>query len=137
MTTRFDYVFSYWLFTWYILYELKIIRYNPKLGLSIGLIVNLIELIIMFYYNYNNYYIILFIVINSIIKLIPLWRLKDINYKKQDIDILLFIFIIYIIWLLYNNININHITTIDDIKNNKPFTPLIYLLNKNENIIIK
>ena len=130
MTKRFDYIFSYWLFIWYILYELKLIKYNPKLGITIGLIINLLELILMFYYNYNNYYIILFILINIIIKLIPLWRLKYINYKKHDINILLFIFIIYIIWLLYNNINMNDITFIDDIKNNKPFTPIIHYLTK-------
>ena len=126
MIKRFDYLFSYWLFTWYILYELKIIKYNPKLGLTIALIVNLLELLIMFYYNYN--YIILFILINFTIKLIPLWRLKDIKYETTDINILLYVFIIYIIWLIYNNINITDINFIDDIKNNKPFSPLIYYL---------
>jgi len=130
MIKRFDYLFSYWLFAWYILYELKIVKYNPKLGLTIAVIVNLLELIIMFYYNYN--YILLFILINFTIKLIPLWRLKDIIYEEHDIYILLYIFLIYITWLLYNNINIYDITFIDDIKNNKPFTPLIiYYLSIN------
>ena len=124
MIKRIDYLFSYWLFTWYILYELKIIEYNPKLGLTIAVIVNLLELLIMVYYNYK--YIILFILINFTIKLIPLWRLKDIKYETHDINRLLYVFIIYIIWLIYNNFTINDINFIDDIKNNKPFTPLIY-----------
>jgi hypothetical protein len=31
---RFDYVFSYWIFIWYLFYELKWTSYNPKLALS-------------------------------------------------------------------------------------------------------
>ena len=128
MIKRFDYLFSYWLLGWYILYELKIIKYNPKIGLILAVIVNLLELLIMFYYNYNRNYIILFILINFTIKLIPLWRLKNKKTGKRDINMLIYIFIIYIIWLVYNKINISDMNFIEDIKNNKPFSPLLYYL---------
>ena len=39
---RFDFIFSYWIFIWYILYELKIVSYNPKGALVFALVENLI-----------------------------------------------------------------------------------------------
>ena len=39
MIARFYYVFSFWLYFWYILFELKITKYNPKFGLQIAVFV--------------------------------------------------------------------------------------------------
>lgn len=37
---RLDYVFSYWIFAWYLLYIAKITKYNPKFVLILGIIEN-------------------------------------------------------------------------------------------------
>ena len=43
---RFDQIFSYWIFVWYLLYVLGVISYNPKFALIIGVITNLFVLLI-------------------------------------------------------------------------------------------
>jgi hypothetical protein len=134
MIARFDYVFSFWLYFWYILFELKITKYNPKFGLQIAVFVNLIIIISMFYYKNDIINIILFILINTIIKIIPLWRLRNTKYNDKDKSFLYILFIVYIFWLQYNSLRIQDFTFWDNIKNNKPFSPVITtmysLLNK-------
>jgi len=131
MIERIDFILSYWIFFWYLLYELKIIKYNPKLALSIALILNIIPLSLMIYYKNNILHILLLLVINYIIKVIPLLRLKNnkINYY-EDIYIIGIIIIFYILWLLFNNVNIKNFNFIEDIKLNKPFSPIIIFISK-------
>ena len=35
---RIDFIFSYWLFFWFLLYKFNITNYNPYIGLIIGLL---------------------------------------------------------------------------------------------------
>lgn len=122
---RLDYVFSYWIFTWFILYYFKIIKYSPLLFLLIATIQNFI-LFFIYIYNFiihNSYYnffkLIAFIVINFFIKVLPLYYIIKIennvktieeliklilSIKKEEILISLYLFIIYIIWLFINNV---------------------------------
>ena len=132
MIIRFDYVFSYWIFAWYILYELKIVDYNPKFALLLGIIENIIILLFMFYYNNSLIYIFLFCVINFFIKVIPLWRLRNINYDNYDIIASIGLFIIYFGWLVFNRVNISVMikNSVDSIKNNKTNMPFIYYVSK-------
>ena len=48
---RFDLVYSYWIFAWYLLYIFKIIPYNPKLVLIIGVVENFLGLIFTYFLN--------------------------------------------------------------------------------------
>jgi hypothetical protein len=132
MIIRFDYVFSYWIFAWYILYELKIVDYNPKFALLLGIIENIIILLFMFYYNNSLIYIFLFCVINFFIKVIPLWRLRNINYDNYDIIASIGLFIIYFGWLVFNRVNISVMikNSVDSIKNNNTNMPFIYYVSK-------
>ena len=57
MSTRIDFTFSYWIFAWFILYQLNIIKYNPKIFLILASIENLILLFMMIYYKNNIKYI--------------------------------------------------------------------------------
>ena len=113
-----DLIFSYWIFTWYVLYELKITNYSPKLALIIGLISNIILLFLMIFYNNNIINILLFCVIQIFIKIIPLWRLR--NNNIYDFKALAILFIIYMVWLFINNTNIYILNKVkmDNIKNN-------------------
>ncbi len=99
---RVDFILSYWIFVWWILYMLGIIEYIPKLFLIIGLITNIIALIIKMKNAYVNKYI--FIIVVIITKIIPLYTLKntEINFF-QDLSIIIIICIIYLFWLYVNN----------------------------------
>ena len=131
---RFDYVFSYWIFIWFIGYKLHIIPYNPKLFLSIALLENLFYLWLMFYYHNSSLYILLFVLLNVVIKVLPLlllWNTPTIS-KIQDILFGLFLILFYFIWLVINKVNIiqSLFSSYNGIKNNKPVTPFIYYVSK-------
>jgi len=132
MIERFDFVFSYWIFAWFILYELKITQYNPKIALIIGLLINVIELSTMIYYKNSFSNIFLFSIINFMLKVVPIWILRKTEYKIIDIYADIGLFIIYLFWLFINNINIRRESTniVDKIKHNKPVGPLMYYINK-------
>ena len=100
---RIDFIFSYWIFAWYLLYEFKYINYSPKLALIFGLISIIFDLLLMIIYNNNIINILLFCFIQLFIKIIPLWRLR--NNKIYDLKSLSIIFIIYMVWLYINNTN--------------------------------
>ena len=132
MIPRFDFVFSYWIFIWYVLYQYKIVDYNPKFALFIALIHNLIRLIIMIYFNNSMIHLLLFIVIQLCIKVYPLWSLRNVSSSSRDIYAMIGLFIIYNLWLWLNNENIVHLhkTTYQSIRENKISTPIIYLVDK-------
>jgi hypothetical protein len=132
MEERFDFVFSYWIFAWYLLYEFGITSFNPKIALTIGLINNAFAFIIMIYFKNSLINIFLFLLINLFIKIIPLWRLINTKYQLIDIYATMILFILYLLWMELNNIKY---TTF--MKNNyKRLTnggeggPLTYYLNR-------
>ena len=122
---RLDYVFSYWIFVWFILYYYKIIKYSPLFILLIAIIENFF-LFIIHIFNFiidNSYYnffkLIVFIFINFFIKVLPLYYIIKIEnnvktieefikliklIKKDDILMSLYLLIFYIIWLFINNV---------------------------------
>lgn len=122
-----DFILSYWLFTWYILYVCGVIKYNPKLFLILGLIENIIQLILKIIHKNTTISIISFIIINTIIKVIPiltLWN-KQIHLK-EDIFIGMSVTAIFLLWLLYNKkLDIKYLISIiqngGDIESIPPF----------------
>lgn len=96
---------SYWILAWYVLYMLKLTTYNPKIWLIIVTIgMGLISLIILNSGNYNAFITcILFIIV---IKLIPLWTIRNTKILMRDFYVGLILFIIYYIWIMYNDTNI-------------------------------
>jgi hypothetical protein len=124
---RFDLVFSYWLFTWYVFYIFKIVKYNPKWGLTIGIIENIGLLCLMFYYKNSWINIFLFCFINFFIKILPLWSIRNTKYDMNGIFSFFGLFIIYLIWLLLNNIPLDIKKSYNWVKKQDagPFTILI------------
>ena len=94
ITNRGDFVFSFWIVAWYILYELKITKYNPKIAIIIALIVNSMMLSMMIYFNNSWINILSFFFINFVIKVLPLIRLQNTEYKWIDFYALVVLFII-------------------------------------------
>ena len=123
---RFDFVFSYWIFTWYIFYMLKLVKYNPKWALTIGLIENTFALALMFFYKNSFINIFLFCFINLFIKVIPLWSLRKTKYEINGIYSLIILFCIYLLWLKINNFDLKNIEWIDYIKKNNDLGPFTY-----------
>lgn len=132
---RMDFVFSYWIYIWYLLYELKITRFSPKFPLIIGLIDNIIMLLFMLLYGTHYKTILYFIIINIIIKIIPLYNLKNDKIIIKDIYFTVILFVIFIFWLHINKENLigNLKLIYDSLLYNKGTTPFISFLSKLKN----
>jgi hypothetical protein len=130
-----DLVFSYWIYFWYILYVFKFTTFSPKFPLIIGLIDNLIMFIMMLLYGTSYRTIFYFIIINTLIKILPLYYLCKEPIKIRDIYFTIILFSVFILWLhlnkqsLIGNIKIIHNSLL--YCENK--TPFMALMNKIKN----
>jgi len=129
---RADLVFSYWIYTWFILYEFNFTEYSPKFPLILGVIDNLIMLILMLLYGTSGRTIFYFIVINTLIKVLPLYYLRNEPIKLNDIYFTLGLFLLFVFWVhlneqsLVGNIKLIH----DSLLYGKDQTPFMALLKK-------
>lgn len=132
MQSRFDFVFSYWIFVWSLLYNNKLVSYNPKFALFIALFANIIKLFTMIYYKNSLIYIVLFILIQLCIKIYPLWTLRNTSIGIPEILSSIVVFIIFNFWLWLNNESLIELTKKghEAVKQNKINTPLIYSIDK-------
>ena len=114
---RFDYVFSYWLFAWYLVYEFGLVPFNPLPFLAIAAIVNLFELLLGYVGTPG-----LFILINIFIKIIPIYSLRGIPVRMTDIYAGFAYVLLYLSWMFLNGEDIIKIRTpfIDLIKDKFP-----------------
>jgi len=74
-------LFSTWIFIWFILYYLRITNINPLLYIIIAFIYGLIGVIVLIYKQVSIIPIIIFLLINIIMKLIPLYILLNSSRK--------------------------------------------------------
>jgi hypothetical protein len=132
MNIRLDFGFSYWLFIWYILYQLKFTLYNPKIGLLLALLENVITLLAMVYYKNKLLYIIVFCLLNTFIKVIPIWTLWNTAYKWSDFYAAIALFLVFSIWLSIHNLNFIklEIDMFSEIKKGNPSGPATYYAEK-------
>ena len=127
-----DFILSYWIFAWYILYMITLVKANPKLMLILAIIENIFTL--WYIYGYatieNLIYFILVFILTKIIPLATIWNTRII---KRDILVSLCVVIAYILWIYLNNAQIN-ITTVQSLRENRNETPGIYLFHKIKNV---
>ena len=133
---RIDLVFSYWIYLWFILYIFKYTIYSPKFALTLGLLDNIVLLFLMFTLGTSVKTIIWFIIINTLIKIMPLYYLRTEPYKMKDVYFTMGLFLIYIIWLHINNQSlVGNIKMIHDSLlygiNETPFMNLLSKIEKN------
>ena len=107
-----DLIFSYWIYLWYILYIFKVLKYNPKFAIICGMIENLIIFLLMCIYNTKKILVVLFIIMFFILKLIPLYTIWNDNIKlNDDIKNTSLLFIIYLVWIHLNKLNLTDALT--------------------------
>ncbi len=105
-------IFSYWLFVWFVLFYVGIIKENPLLFLCIGYVIVIIEMIYLISKKTSTYNIKKFFIINIIIKLFPILIILltspiKINLYK-DIKFGLIVILIYVIVMNILGINIKN-----------------------------
>jgi len=132
---RADLVFSYWIYLWYILYAFRITSFSPKFPLTLGLIDNIIMLVLMLLYGTSERTIFYFILINTLIKVVPLYYLRNEKIRMKDIWFTILLFIIFVLWLYLNNQSLigNMKLIYDSLLYGKDKTPFMALLNKIKN----
>ena len=127
---RIDFIFSYWILVWFILYYFfNWKEYNPLFLLIIGLIVNL-YMLINYIINENYYKGILFSFVNFFIKILKIYLLLDIKIKIKDIIFSLLLFIFFLFY--YKIINFNYLNQIKkkNYSTKEIDHPTMYFLNK-------
>jgi len=126
-----DFIFSYWIFVWYLLYISKIVIYNPKIFLFLGMIEGILIFCILLskipLLSVFKYFIVI-----SVIKLIPYFTIRNHAIYYKDIVFSLFLFVIYHIWLFVNGQNMIGIyeNLYNSFVHNKQDTPGYILVNR-------
>jgi hypothetical protein len=127
-----DLVFSYWIYVWFLLYFFQCTNYSPKFALLIGLIDNIVMLLLMILFGTTMTAIINFVIINTIIKIVPLYYLRKERIVIKDIYFTCILFLLFVIWIhlnkqtLVGNLKIVH----DSLLYGQNRTPLMSLLSK-------
>jgi hypothetical protein len=135
---RVDYVFSYWIFGWFMLYYVGITRYNPFFALLVSLIENILLLILMIYYGVSIKSILSFILINFFIKVLPVIYLIKTKIILRDVIVTCILFLIYLVWLYINNkrtIFRVQKEIYNSLINEKSETPIMYMMDKLEKYV--
>ena len=135
MLIRPDFIFSYWIFAWFLLYFFKVTEYNPKYLLLLGVFENLMTIILGLYYKTSIVYIIYFIFITIVMKIIPLylsWNNKN-NFTSLQKDLIasVSVFVLYSFWLYFNGTDVVSIQrrVVDSIIEEKNETPILWAIN--------
>jgi hypothetical protein len=105
---RLDFLFSYWIFFWYILYISGLTHFNPKFALIIAIIHNVCLLIMMIYLKVSEEFIIKFVILMFLIKLIPLYTINN-KIKTSDITVTFILLLVYIVWMLLNGKDLDYL----------------------------
>ena len=128
---RVDLVFSYWIFAWYLLYIVKIVKYSPKFAIGIGILENILLLCFMILNGSNRSTIFYFVFINTFIKVIPFYTLKRERIQVKDVYAFFALFLGYLIWIIINKQNLagNYKMVYESLIHNTDEMPFLRLVN--------
>ena len=124
----FDLIFSYWIFIWFLFYYFKIIKYNPYLLLILALLSNIYSFVMLIYYK-NYYKATLFLIVNLLIKALPIYLLKDTKIRKKDIYFSIIYILAYIFYVYLRGYKLNQIYYKEGLKSKNIDTPFMYLID--------
>jgi signal transduction histidine kinase len=97
-----DFIFSHWIFVWYILYCFRIVDINPKFAIICGIVVNIIMILLLLFFHTNVKLIFLFVLLCILSKGIPLFTIWNKKIHPRDISALFILFLIYFVWIFMN-----------------------------------
>ena len=147
---RIDFFFSYWIDIWCLIYIIyhhndiiknkgcNTIIYNPKFALLVAIFINIVEFTSMIYFMNSRNHIIIYFIIVSIGKGIPLAYLRNTKICQRDIYASLFLFSIYLLWMYWNGVTIFDyiLQAYENVKNNNPVGPVTkYFMYENEKLV--
>lgn len=131
-----DFIFSYWIFAWYLFYMAGLTQYSPIIAIWCGLFENFIILSLMIIYNTRLKLIFLFFLMMIPLKIIPLatlWKEERKREREKDVYALICLFLIYLVWSVViwkNTFSLFKKNTLDMIFKNKNTLPGMNFINK-------
>lgn len=132
---RDDFIFSNWIFVWFILYYIGLIEYSPLFILVLALLENIYTIGLMVVNKVRSLAIMYFAIVVLFAKFIPLYLIRNEKIKMNDIIFTLLLFNTYLVWLLVNGKDF--IQTSKDIVNSlvtdNPQTTIMMVLQNLEN----
>lgn len=102
---RIDFIFSYWIFIWFLFYLIGAVKIAPTLLIYLGTIANTGELFYLFYSKAPKYNLIKFTIINSFLKLFPLYFVWKKRITIYEIKVSTVLLVLYIIWIRINRLD--------------------------------
>ena len=128
-------VFSYWVVLWFILYYFNLTSFSPKFAITVGILENIILFIFMVIWGTSLRTIIWFVIINTIIKILPFYYLRNESYNLKDIYATIALFVLFIVWLHINKQSLvgNAKLIYNSLIYGNNNTPVMNLLHKIEN----
>lgn len=128
---RFDFVFSYWIFVWWILYKLGLVKQNPKFIIILAIIYILVSILGNINKKPSCYFLPL-IISSCIIKFYPLFSLRETEIESSDVIFSFQFVLMYLFWLLVND-GVEEVFNFyfsNDNNNNNVRPPFEYYFNK-------
>ena len=104
MEPRFEFTFSYWIFAWFVLYYFRITSFNPKIWLVIALFINVfVEVYRISFTRFIRSWTdnLIYIVVDVIIKLIPIWIIRNTSVTLDDFFAGIGLFIVFVLWMMF------------------------------------
>ena len=128
---RVDLFFSYWIFFWFILYWFQWVPYNPKWFLFMGIILNIALIALMIYYSSPWFDVWFFIVVNSLMKILPVWLLWSTVTQWSDIAFGLALGMLYVMYFRFmmGSFSGPILKMIRNIQDKKPTSPILFWLH--------
>lgn len=99
---RFDFVFSNWIFLWFALHIAGLVKASPKFIIDMAGIAIVGCMLYFIYSGVTRYKIVKFLVMNVLLKGIPLYLLRNETITMNDIMYSILLLIAYVGWLHLN-----------------------------------
>jgi hypothetical protein len=99
---RLDFIFSYWILAWFLLYVAGLVKASPKLGILLGILENFAAVLIFAMNGVSWITIAYFIGINTLLKGIPYYIVRRDTIFLRDFVNILAVFFAYCVWLWIN-----------------------------------
>ena len=126
---RFDLLFSYWIFTWYLCFLFGWTHYNPTFLFIVAIVFSMCTAGIMYFYT-NRITILLFILATVLTKIIPLFTIQN-HITIRDLIASVILFLIYLGWIYLNGLPLNYeLTHLRLVIHNKAELPFSFFIKK-------